>query len=61
MTPEDRQDATVGVDFDTPEAARAPAWLAWSQIRSERMPKDGSLDAEDALLLWEWWNCDGPE
>lgn len=61
LTPEDRQDATEGVDFDSAEGARAQDWLAWSQIRTGRMPKDGELSTEDALLLWEWWSCGGPE
>ncbi len=61
VTPEERQDATEGVDFDTPEAARGQSWLAWSQVTTGRMPKDGGLADEDALILWEWWSCGGPE
>ena len=60
VTPQERSDATEGFDFDSAEAARSSAWLVWSQISSGRMPNDAEFDA-DALLVWEWLSCDGPE
>lgn len=56
-----RQGATEGVDFDTPDAARSPAFLAWSQIWTGAMPEGDAMEDVDALLLWEWLSCDGPE
>jgi len=61
ITPAERQNATEGVNFDTAEGARAQDWLAWSQVRTGAMPQDGPLSPADALLLWEWWSCGGPD
>ncbi len=62
VTSDERSDATEGFDYDSAEAARSSAWLVWSQISSGRMPKDAEFTtAEDALLVWEWLSCDGPE
>ena len=62
VTPDDRSDATEGFDYDSPEGARSSAWLLWSQISSGRMPKDSEFsNDDDALLVWEWLSCDGPE
>ncbi|MEZ4320840.1 MAG: hypothetical protein R3F61_25410 [Myxococcota bacterium] len=62
LTGPDRNGATVGVDFDAPETARNGAFLTWSQIYTEKMPKTGDLlSTDDALLIWEWLSCGGPE
>ena len=62
VTPDARSNATEGFDFDSAEAARSSAWLVWSQISSERMPNDADFTSDDdALLVWEWLSCDGPE
>ena len=62
VTPEERSNATEGFDFDSAGAAGSSAWLVWSQISSGRMPKDSEFtDDDDALRVWEWLSCDGPE
>ena len=58
---DDRQDAPIGVDYDTAETARLNAELTWQMIRYGQMPLTGEVDPEDALLIWEWLNCGGPE
>ena len=57
----DRQDAPVGVDYDTAETARLNGDLTWQMIRYGMMPLYGDIPSEDAMLIWEWLNCGGPE
>lgn len=61
LASEERQDAPVGVNFDSPETARLNADMTWMMVRSEQMPRDGVVPFEEAMLLWEWLSCGGPE
>lgn len=62
LSGDDRNGAPEDVDFDSPDWARDADWLTWSQIHSERMPDDGPMSSpEDALLVWEWLSCGGPD
>lgn len=57
----DRQGAAELVNYDTPEAAYQNDFLTWSTIWSGQMPPAGPLDDADALLIWEWLSCGGPQ
>ena len=58
---DERQDAPIGVDYDTAETARLNADLTWQMIRYGMMPLYSEMAPEDAMLVWEWLNCGGPE
>lgn len=66
---DDRNGAPEGVHFNSAADARRPTGedrdYAYERIRLGEMPDDGPTEGyvstDDALLLWEWWSCQGPE
>ena len=56
-----RQGAPIGVDYDTAETARLNSDMTWQMIATERMPLQDSVPHEEALLIWDWLSCGGPE
>lgn len=69
LTGDDRNGAPEGVHFDSAADARRPTGedrdYAYERIRLGEMPDDGAtagyVPTDEALLLWEWWSCQGPE
>lgn len=59
-TEAERSGAPPEVNYDTPEAAANNGFLTWSEIWIGRMPKEGEISDEDALLVWEWLSCEEP-
>ena len=57
----DRQGAPVGIDYDQAEHARLNSELTWQLIRTGQMPLQGTVPFEDAMMVWEWLSCGGPE
>ena len=57
----ERQDAPLGYDYDTVEAARAhPNWT-WAEIKLGHMPPAGALGEQDQQMIREWLACGGPD
>lgn len=57
-----RQEAPLGVDFDTLEAVRARADRIWMRAADHNttMPPLGGPDEEERNLLGEWLACGAP-
>ena len=58
---DERQGAPVSIDYDQPDTARLNSELTWQLVRSGQMPIQGMVPFEDAMVIWEWLNCGGPE
>ena len=56
-----RQGAPPGIDYDTAELSRLNSDRTWQMIVTEQMPSEDPVPHEDALLIWEWLSCGGPE
>jgi uncharacterized membrane protein len=55
-----RAGATVGVDFDTYEAAKASAQTAMDEVVAGRMPIGTSLSEDEKQQIYNWASCDTP-
>ena len=57
-----RQQAPLGVDFDTPALVRAQAARIWARSADQNatMPPAGPPDAATRALLGEWLACGAP-
>ena len=56
-----RQGAPVGIDYDTAESSRLNSDRSWQMIVTEQMPLQNPVPTEEALLVWSWLSCGGPE
>jgi len=56
-----RQGASVGINYDTAEFARLNSTLTWQMIATDQMPLQETVLFEDAMLMWKWLSCGGPE
>ena len=56
-----RQGAPIGIDYDSAESSRLNSDLTWQMIVTERMPLKAPMPHEEALLVWDWLSCGGPE
>ena len=58
---DERQGAPVSIDYDQPDTARLNGELTWQLVRSGQMPVQGVVPFDEAMVIWDWLNCGGPE
>ncbi len=60
-SPQDRQSATPGWDYDTAAAAQRDPDETWRRIYTENMPNNSEMEDADKVIIWEWYSCGAPE
>ena len=62
LGPGERNGAPEAVNFDNSSDAALNGFRTWTMIQMGLMPLNAApLPEEDALLIWEWLSCGGPE